>query len=529
MVNKKLATLAVAALLALAPSAHADWEKKLAVKLVERYPIDLDGVVTIDNAVGMVTVTGTNGGEVVVEMTRNTAANDDRGMRQAIERTRVAIGGNNRQRLFKTMGAGTTPVSASTMDYHIHVPRSIRVDILSGNARIRVTDLTGELHIRNVAGKIELRNVTGLIDVNSANASIFAFFPKGLSEPARLETINGGIEVRVPKNARFQWVSETVAGDILSGFPVRDRPVSRMGSNVLQTAINAPGPTLQTRTVGGRIYLMPIEDPRAFAQSLIAGSPTPRPAQQDIRQLFDAVVKTFPLKPAAETFVVQEISHDGDYSLDADLGNVFVGLVRGSARVQAKGGEVILGTVLKTCWIRSMGGPLYLQDVYGDIDARTSAGDIGIASARSGGTLSTNGGNVKVKYSGGPLSVDSGGGDVTVSRAAGPVRAVTKSGDISINVDRRIQSQNIEARSGDGNISLNLPVGFAADIDATVLTSNDATSRIESDFPGLTIVRQRVGEETRIHATGKINGGGQRLLLYTEDGNIRLNNLVPSR
>jgi hypothetical protein len=42
------------------------------------------------------------------------------------------------------------------------------------------------------------------------------------------------------------------------------------------------------------------------------------------------------------------------------------------------------------------------------------------------------------------------------------------------------------------------------------------------DFNGLTVRREQVGKKTRIHATGKINGGGERVELYAEEGDIHI-------
>jgi hypothetical protein len=51
------------------------------------------------------------------------------------------------------------------------------------------------------------------------------------------------------------------------------------------------------------------------------------------------------------------------------------------------------------------------------------------------------------------------------------------------------------------------------------------------DFRGVTVRREQVGNKTRIRATGKINGGGERVELYAEDGDIHISsqNITPIR
>ena len=46
--------------------------------------------------------------------------------------------------------------------------------------------------------------------------------------------------------------------------------------------------------------------------------------------------------------------------------------------------------------------------------------------------------------------------------------------------------------------------------------------QIHSDFAGLTVKRDQFNGKTRLRATGKIGGGGEKVELYTEDGEIQI-------
>ena len=67
-------------------------------------------------------------------------------------------------------------------------------------------------------------------------------------------------------------------------------------------------------------------------------------------------------------------------------------------------------------------------------------------------------------------------------------------------------------RTGDGNILLRLPDGFAADVDVQT-----GDGRISVDLP-VTVSGQVGGNKLR----GKLNGGGMLLELRSGDGNIQL-------
>ncbi len=67
-------------------------------------------------------------------------------------------------------------------------------------------------------------------------------------------------------------------------------------------------------------------------------------------------------------------------------------------------------------------------------------------------------------------------------------------------------------RSGDGNVRLLLPEGFAATLD---LGTGDGN--IDSEQPVTT-----EGSSSKKHMLGKLNGGGYRLRIQTGDGDINI-------
>jgi hypothetical protein len=89
-------------------------------------------------------------------------------------------------------------------------------------------------------------------------------------------------------------------------------------------------------------------------------------------------------------------------------------------------------------------------------------------------------------------------------------------------LDSLVRSAAVDAKSSQGSVTLYVSASLAADIDATLLTSDPDANGIRSDFPGLNIRRDQVGKKTRIRATGKVNGGGDRVSLYAEDGDITI-------
>ena len=70
------------------------------------------------------------------------------------------------------------------------------------------------------------------------------------------------------------------------------------------------------------------------------------------------------------------------------------------------------------------------------------------------------------------------------------------------------------------------PTQMASDIDAMIVSAEPDVYSISSDFKGLQVTTEQVGGKTRVRAMGKINGGGERVELYAEEGDIHISNLT---
>jgi Putative adhesin len=149
----------------------------------------------------------------------------------------------------------------------------------------------------------------------------------------------------------------------------------------------------------------------------------------------------------------------------------------------------------------------------GRVDLRTSDGKIEL-------------GNFK-----GEMQLRSGDGSQELDGVDGKLRAMTGDGRIRANgrfdeLDLKTGDGRVDARaaagsalatawrleSGDGTVTLEVPENFAADVD---LHTGDG--HIDLDMPVTTEGKIREGE-----VRGKLNGGGNLLVIHTGDGSIRL-------
>jgi DUF4097 and DUF4098 domain-containing protein YvlB len=491
-----------AALIAVATSASAD-----RFSAVDRFnrelPIFIGGTLKLDNQDGDIDIIGTDEPRLNVTIERTIRGMDDSAVNEGKQMALVSFTGDDRARHVRTW---ISPLAsgrwAANFQYVVKVPRTVNV-IVSSNAsnRIRVADMRGTVRITNRNGGILLERVSGTVIVESVNGNILFHAPDEVGGNIQLTTINGTVEVHAPTDAAFRWVAEAVKGDIRTSFPVQ----GDFRENTFRGVVKNPGrATILMRTLLGNVTLLRSGSTGAQAQSV---KNVQMPGGS--RNLKQAVV-------------------NGSLRYATTMGDVEIGEVRGSADIRTGAGSVELGSVQGNLQVLSNGGPLSLGNIFGDMTARTAAGDVVVESARQGGSIVTGGGIIRLLYSGGPMRLESGGGDIVVRRAVGSVDAETRSGDITITLDAGSRSQRVDAKTLKGNLLLNVGAGFGADIEATILTNDANANAIRSDFPGLTVQRDQVGGKTRIRATGRINGGGERVELSAENGGIQIAKQAPA-
>lgn len=145
--------------------------------------------------------------------------------------------------------------------------------------------------------------------------------------------------------------------------------------------------------------------------------------------------------------------------------------------------------------LRSGDGDLNIRGVNGPIWLRSGDGDITAEALASG-----------------DLVAHSGDGNLRLTGRFGSVQASSGDGDIHFQADTGSAVRGAwMLRTGDGNLSVELPAGLAADVDAR---TGDGSIHLEG-------VQLQSGAD-RHHVHGQLHGGGGLVALRTGDGSIRL-------
>lgn len=520
-----------------AATVAAQTQKSAVNRYTRSLPFDATGSISIENPIGSVVVTGINAqGGASFDIETVVHGVDDDALREGLASTKVLFGGNRANLLIGTKGFPTLRTARwhTVVNYSVRVPSSVNVRVVAPQAPLlRIQNVSGNVDLNHVTGNVQLQSLSGPTNVDTINGNIVAFYSSPPLTNIRLSSINGSVDVIVPPNSSFEWIAETLKGDLLTSFALKGGFAANHDGKMFRGSLNdGKAPLVRVTSITNRVYLLPVGSARRVARSLrpaesqIAGmSPSApvKPAQEDIRATYRRLNQGLLVAPpSAKNFILQRNAATGDVDFTTLIGNVFVGEIFGSARVSTGAGEIVLGRVHGKCEISSLGGPLNLGDVGGPLNARTAAGDILVRAARSGGFAMTDGGSIQVLIAGGPIQLQSGGGDISVRSAASNVKAETKNGDITLYLPRVKNPRAVGAITIGGNIVLHIPRNVGLELDATILTRPGSEHRVDSDLQGFNISREQFGNRVRIRATGKINGGGDRLELRTEDGNIQI-------
>ncbi|HYO79276.1 MAG TPA: DUF4097 family beta strand repeat-containing protein [Thermoanaerobaculia bacterium] len=483
------------------------------VRSAQKFAVAPGGAFVLENPVGNIDVVGADVLEVEATIVKTLTARTQEALDEAAKLTDIVVGGDPKTRIVRLAATAQPRPWSAVAHWSVRVPRNTAVRIISSTSqRIRVHNVNGHVRVRNFNGSVVLTEIPSGAIVESVNGSIAYATPHPRGHVI-LSTLNGHVTATLDRAAGFRWNAETATGDIRTNLPVRGAFFGKL----FRGTVNAPGgPTLTTTSLMGDVHLLASGGPAVASQSIrrATGSvPTPTTVRNPPNSNAQA----------GGPRVFQRGTINGAFSYTTNVGDVKVAEVRGEAVVKTGAGEVQLGMVTGACDVRSEGGPLQLGEVLGILNASTRAGDIFVDSTRRGSTISTQGGTIRLLYAGGPARLTSGGGDIIVRQAGAAVTAETTSGDISLTLDPTIKSETVNAKTGKGNVMLYVDPKFGADVDATIITSDPNADTIASDIPGLSIIRTHIpGGKTRVRATGKINGGGQRVTLHATDGDIRI-------
>jgi Putative adhesin len=182
-------------------------------------------------------------------------------------------------------------------------------------------------------------------------------------------------------------------------------------------------------------------------------------------------------------------------------------------QVETGDGSVQVDTVKGNVNVHTGDGSVRASQLTGTIDLHTSDGSITADSLKGDIRLRSGDGSIEARDLDGKVEADSGDGHIRLAGRFETLNVKTGDGSVDTKVlpgSKMATSWNI--RTGDGSVDILLPADFQTNIDAS---TGDGHISL-----GIPVTVEGTFSNSQIH--GKMNGGGQSLTIHTGDGSIRL-------
>jgi DUF4097 and DUF4098 domain-containing protein YvlB len=218
----------------------------------------------------------------------------------------------------------------------------------------------------------------------------------------------------------------------------------------------------------------------------------------------------FEISPDASGVKVEALKKSGVHNLH-ELSLKFEINVPRNYRVSVSsgGGNVTMTDQDGDVDVSTKGGNVSLGMINGNVDVSTAGGNIHVKSNTGTLKLSTAGGNVNASGFNGNVDVSTAGGNIHLTGSNGKVEASTAGGNIHF--DYTGKNMGVDLSTMAGQISLDLPSDFDADVDLSTMVG-----KIRCDFNG-----SSAKGTSNLKTT--FNNGGEPLKCSTMAGNIRVN------
>lgn len=141
------------------------------------------------------------------------------------------------------------------VEFTVHVPRGVVLSGSTVNGDVVARALSGPISAHSVNGAVEIETSAGDASGESVNGAVRAIVRGQGTQPLRFESVNGTVDVTLPRNLDADLEAATVNGSINSDFEITLSGGMAMRRQRLHGRIGHGGRVLRVQTVNGSIRL----------------------------------------------------------------------------------------------------------------------------------------------------------------------------------------------------------------------------------------------------------------------------------
>ena len=218
------------------------------------FPLDSRGHVTVDTYKGSIHVSTWDRNEVDVEVR---IEEDGEVFAQSIRRADVRFdaSANDIRITSENKWSFILDGSAPLYNYTIRMPRTANLRIKDYKSESEVSDLAADLQADTYKGSLRLRNHAGGLMLNTYKGELRGDLST-VTAPVRIDTYKGSIELRIPRDSRFDLVTDLGrrGGDPDNDF-ARYVRTSNSRDRISRYPVNGGGPEVRLRSYKGSVSL----------------------------------------------------------------------------------------------------------------------------------------------------------------------------------------------------------------------------------------------------------------------------------
>ncbi|ABF40040.1 hypothetical protein Acid345_1037 [Candidatus Koribacter versatilis Ellin345] len=247
---RRKTALAAASLLVVLASALSAAAAQFRDEFHKTYPASPNINVSLSNINGSVEITAWDRNEVQLDAVKT--ANTQEKLNEAEIRVDAS---NDRIHIETHYPEHRTNNNPANVEYQLHVPRSARLDKIDlVNGKLDIDGVKGEVHGASVNGAISARGLTGDVELSTVNGSVSSeLVDLNSARRVKLSSVNGHVELAMPKDANAHLSASTVSGSISSDFQL---PIHKgwVGSD-LDTTLGSGTTRVELSNVNGSIKI----------------------------------------------------------------------------------------------------------------------------------------------------------------------------------------------------------------------------------------------------------------------------------
>lgn len=199
----------------------ADLRSEETAQWHKTYQLDANARLEINNVNGKIVVEPSAGNTVDVSALKKARGASPEAAKSALERASIVEDVSAARIRIDTKMANLGGIvfngGNATVEYHVKVPAGAEVKFTTVNGGIEVTGLRGRTTLETTNGGVTTRNVSGQLQASTTNGGLdidMASVPDG---GVRLDFVNGGLTMRMPRDAKATISASVTNGGISTG------------------------------------------------------------------------------------------------------------------------------------------------------------------------------------------------------------------------------------------------------------------------------------------------------------------------